>query len=233
VLERAHAAGVRGAVICAADPADWDRLVRTAELLGQPWTLGVHPWWEAHLDEPAWTRWHRELNERPSPHGLGETGLDRPRARSAAARDRQLRSLQLHLQLARARGVPVVLHCVGAYGSLLDALAGHGLPGVIVHSWSGPPELVERAVKLGLHLSFSASALRSPGIAAALRLVPADRLLIETDCPDQPLHPGARGEPADLPRLAAALGALRSEPAALLLDRSRDALRSLFPALRG
>jgi TatD DNase family protein len=233
VMQRAADAGVTGVVMCAADPGDWDRLITVAEALGAPWTLGVHPWWEPTLDPPAWERWHAALEARPTPHGLGETGLDRPRAPTAAARERQVRSLRRHLRLARARAVPIVLHCVRAYGALLDTIAEEGLSeaGGIVHSWSGSPELVSRAVDLGLHLSFSASALRSPRIAESLRRTPADRLLVETDCPDQPLVAGARGEPGDLVAIANRLGDLRETSGEALLSASREALWRLFPAL--
>jgi Tat protein secretion system quality control protein TatD with DNase activity len=101
----------------------------------------------------------------------------------------------------------------------------------MVHSWSGAPEMVDRAVSLGLHLSFSASVTRSPRVAAAVRRVPGSRLLVETDCPDQPVSPGTRGEPSDLLEVARHVAALRGEAPERVLERAADAARDLFPAV--
>ncbi len=233
VWARARAAGVTGAVLCAADPARWDQLVATADRLGLPWTLGVHPWWCADLTPEAHDALLADLAARPTPHGVGETGLDHGRARTEAARALQEHSLRAHLRLARARDVPVVLHVVRAYGPAARILREEGLPaaGGLVHSWSGDPDLVPKFVALGLHLSFSAALTRSSRIAEALRRTPADRLLLETDAPDQALTPGARGEPADLVALAQVAASIRGESATKLLDRAAGQARRLFPLI--
>jgi TatD DNase family protein len=233
VWARAAAAGVTGAVLCAADPAAWDNVVATAQHLGQPWTLGVHPWWCADLTPDAHDALFAALAARPTPHGVGETGLDHGRARTDAARALQDHSLRAHLRLARARDVPVVLHIVRAYEPAARILREEGLPaaGGLVHSWSGDPNLVPAFVALGLHLSFSAGLTRSPRVAEALRRTPADRLLLETDAPDQALTPGTRGEPADLVALAQAAAAIRGESPTALLDRCADNARRLFPGI--
>ena len=230
VLARARAAGVDGAVVCAADPADWDRVERVATALGLPWTLGVHPWWCASLDDAAHDAWMAALAARPTPWGIGETGLDHGRAATPEAQALQRRSLRDHLALARERGVPVVLHVVRAYPEALDVIAADGLPraGGVVHAWSGPAELVPRAAALGLHLSFCASIGRSKRALRALVATPADRLLLETDAPDQALERGARGEPADLVAIAAIAAAARGESVDDLLSRSATGVRRLF-----
>jgi TatD DNase family protein len=230
VLARAAAVGVVGGVICAADPADWDRVEAAGTSLGLPWTLGVHPWWCAALDDAAHDALLAVLSARPTPWGIGETGLDHGRATTPGAQALQRRSLRAHLALARERDVPVVLHVVRAYPEALDVIDADGLPaaGGMVHSWSGPPELVPRAVALGLHLSFCAAFTRSRRVARALAATPGERLLLETDAPDQPLDPGARGEPADLVRIAVHAAAVRGEAAELLLARSAAAVRALF-----
>ena len=227
VLARASQAGVRRVVVCGADPSDWDRVERVAAAYGAWWTLGVHPWWVAELHDDALDRAVDRLRARPTPHGLGETGLDY-RTRDAAVRARQLRSFQAHLELAMQRDVPVVLHVVRAYPDALRAVERVGLPpaGGMVHSWSGDARDVRRALRLGLCVSFSASVLRSDRVLAACAEVPLDRLLLETDAPDQPLVPGTRGEPADVVPLAHQLGArLGVDPVELLEASAKNASR--------
>jgi TatD DNase family protein len=107
-----------------------------------------------------------------------------------------------------------VLHIVRAGPEALRVLRADGLPraGGMVHGCSLAADLVPAYLALGLQLSFGSAITRSGRAAAALRAVPDDRLLLETDCPDQPLHPGTRGEPADLPSILAAAAALRGRP---------------------
>jgi TatD DNase family protein len=222
-------AGVRGGVICAADPVDWDRVERVGRTIGWVWTLGLHPWWCRELDDRAVDGWLAALAARPTPWGIGETGLDR-RAAGDAGMAVQLRALRGHLALARERDVPVVLHVVGAMGEALDVLRADGLPaaGGMVHSWSAPADQVGAAVALGLYVSFSGSVCRSRRIALAAASVPADRLLVETDAPDQAVEPGARGEPADLPRVAAAVAAARGASTEAVLAVGEANARRLF-----
>lgn len=225
VVEEAARAGVGSGVLAGADPADWDRVAALGTSRGWPWVIGVHPWWCADLDDAGLDAALASLAARPTPWGVGETGLDRRRGDLAL----QERSLRAHLALAQERAVPVVLHIVGAYPEALAVLRDAGVPaGGMVHSWSGPPELVDAYLALGLHLSFSASACRPGRAAKSAARVPADRLLIETDAPDQPLGPAARGVPADLVAIAEGIGTLRSVSGADLLDASAANVRRLF-----
>lgn len=232
VIARAREAGLVGAVVCAADPTRWDDTVAVAEALGLRWTLGLHPWWESALDDEEVEQALAALNQRGTPHGIGETGLDFARAREPDARRRQQRVTAAHLALAHERNVPVVLHVVRAYPQLLKLLTHHPLPpaGGMVHSWSGHVDFVEPALRRGLHLSFSAAVVRSERLQEALRAVPDDRLLLETDCPDQPYDPGARGEPVDLLRTAAVVARLRDQPLEHVLATTTANAQRLFPS---
>lgn len=231
VMARARGMGVRGVVICGADPRDWDRVQQVAGEIGAARCLGVHPWFippepeglEALLDD---------LANRADLDGIGEIGLDWYRARQEGpARAAQRAAFGLQLELAHERGLPVVVHLVRAHREGLGLLAARDVPaaGGMIHAWSGPPELVGTALDLGLHLSFGASLERSATCQESLRLVPDDRLLLETDCPDQPLGGVERGEPVHLIDVARLAADVRGTTVAALLDRCAVNAQALFP----
>lgn len=231
VVARARAAGVGSFVLCGADPEGWDRTAGIAREVGGWACFGVHPWWAATLGADALDPWLAELRRRPM-IALGEIGLDPLRARDPEARENQRRALREQLAVARERDLPVVLHCVRAYPELLAVLERDGLPrrGGMLHAWSGPPDQVDRAVALGLHLSFG-PLVSNPGARKARQsavIVPPDRLLVETDCPDGRPVGTARGEPAHLVRVIDALAALRGEEPRRLGDVAAANTRRLL-----
>lgn len=213
VIARARAAGVERLVICGSDHERWDKTEALAGRIGAVAALGVHPWSAASMDEVEQARWVRDLRARRLV-AVGEIGLDALWARDDAARLNQRRVFRDQLALARERDLPIVVHCVRAYPELLVILERDGVPqaGGMMHAWSGPPDLVPRALALGLYLSFGPMILRERARKArgSVREVPGERLLVETDCPNM-LPPGEiRGEPAHLVRVIAEVAALRS-----------------------
>lgn len=229
VCARARAAGVTDFAIAGADPAHWDRVVRVAAEIGAVATLGLHPWWAGDLSETAIDGIVARLAGALGSTGLGECGLDHHRARDEGARARQRHALRAQLALARERDVPVILHCVRAHGALLAILRADGIPaaGGFVHAWAGPPDLVQPFLALGLDLSFGSLVAR-PGAKrarASVVRVPADRLLLETDAPDQPLPGRTRGEPADVVAIATEAATLRGEDPRALLGLAGDNAR--------
>lgn len=240
VLERAAAAGVTGALVPGIGPSTWDRTVACcAAWPGLDLALGIHPLLLADEGPARVEAGLASLRDRLRDSGavaVGECGLDKPAARGGPDLDDQARVLRRHLEVAAELDLPVVLHCFKAHGRMLDELRAHGPLRGVMHSWSGPAELVPAFVALGLHISF-AGALTWPkarrGPASAL-VVPADRLLVESDGPDQlaraegplaaALHAAGRNEPAGAALVAAALEGLRGAPVpdnrASLLGRS-------------
>ncbi len=216
VMDRARGAGVTGLVVPGVTPSRWralpDLRTRYPEVrIG----FGLHPEALALLTP---SQVHEALVDLPSllrDEGaccVGETGLDR---RSPVPLGEQARLTREHLAIAAELALPVVLHCVQAHGALLDLLAAHGPVQGLVHAFSGSAELVPRYCDLGLHLSFG-GAITWPGARrppAALRAVPTERLLLETDAPDQPpaSHRGGRNEPALLAEIHARAAALRGQ----------------------
>ena len=146
---------------------------------------------------------------------MGETGLDYDRGFSP--RDVQLANLRRHFALARELGKPVIIHCRSrpgerdAHEDLLRELADAGAgtdewpttdsrPPGLLHSFSGSVDYAERAMEMGLAVSFSGLVFRRGEEASSTvaRMVPADRLLVETDSPylSPPGAPRRRNEPS-------------------------------------
>jgi TatD DNase family protein len=239
-LERARVAGVRAVVVAGVDPAGWRRQSALARAHADVHvTYGVHPWTAAAADDDAVDGLLAALADALSspqlqpPVALGEMGLDRSSHAPKDSAPRQEAVFRAQLAIARERDLPVVLHIVRAHGRALEILAADGLPRAAghVHAYSGSADLVARYVALGLSLSFSAAVARPDSVCArAARLVPAERLLVETDAPDQPspARAGTRNEPAYLAEVVRALALARdAAPDAIAALTERNA-RALF-----
>jgi TatD DNase family protein len=130
---------------------------------------------------------------------VGEIGLDY--YWKDVAPEEQKPRLARQLDLARKLGLPVVFHCRDALADLLAALeAEPALPPGVFHCFSGGPGEAERALAMGFHVSFAGNVTypKAKDLQEALRAVPVERLLLETDCPflaPQPCR-GRRNEPA-------------------------------------
>ena len=165
--------------------------------------VGVHPHDAAQVDDDGWAR-IVSLADDPRVVAIGETGLDYDRRFSPI--DAQLANLRRNLMLARQSDRPVILHCRSASGSrdAQDALLAEvrAVPGVrpLIHSFSGPVDYAKAMLDLGAVISFSGLVFRAGEDASAevARIVPADRLLVETDSPflAPPTAPRRRNEPA-------------------------------------
>jgi TatD DNase family protein len=208
-IARARAAGVTTMLLAGVAPVGWGRDDALAvEHAGLLVSYGVHPQLISTLEDATCDSFLQQLDERLRARAsfvvaVGEIGLDgQPEHRDAL--DRQERVFRAQLQLARAHGLPVSLHVLRQHPRALAILAEEGVPhGGVLHSCSASPELVRDYVALGLHVSFSGSITWHRGENKAARAaaeVPRDRLVVETDAPDQtpePQRPG-RNEPAFL-----------------------------------
>ena len=241
VLERAWAAGIEGLVVPGVAPETWDALLgwpaRDARVQV---ALGIHP--QALPDlPPAEDAAHLvrldALLARGVACAVGECGLDGPSA-DRAPMERQVAVLEAHLRLACAHDLPVVLHCYKAHDVMLPLLQRVELPkrGVVLHSYSGGEGQVAAYARLGCWFSFAGPVTwekaRKP--IDALRAVPRERLLLETDAPDQaPVpHRGGRCEPAHLAAVleaaARGLGLQASELEALTSANARAVFGDRF-----
>ncbi len=212
-IERARAAGVERMVAVGTGdgPPDLEAGIRLAERY--PFisaTVGVHPHDAAKTGEDTWAELSA-LMAHPKVAAAGEIGLDyhydfSPRETQRAVFARQL-------ELAREAGLPVVIHTREAWADTVELIRRHGAAGGVFHCFSSGPREAEEALELGFYLSFSGIVTfpKAEEIREAARLVPEDRLLIETDAPYLAPVPyrGKRNEPAYLVQTARCVAGLR------------------------
>lgn len=233
VLARARQAGVTGFCVVGTDVATSASAISLARAHpDMRAAVGVHPHDAKTIDAGALARLG-DLAADPAVAAVGEIGLDYFRDHSP--RDAQDAAFRAQLRLARERRLPVLLHCRDAHADLLRILReeGAGVPWVgIAHCYSGGMDWLEAYLGTGLHLSFAGPVTykNAEPTRAAARATPADRLLLETDCPYLTPHPhrGTRNEPAYLPLTASAVAAARGEGVATLDARTTENARKLL-----
>lgn len=210
MLARAQVSGVARVVCCGTEPSDWLRVLALAAAHPQVVPMvGLHPWKVAGAPE-GWAETLATLAGR-HPVAVGECGLDFARE---GDRGSQEAALRFQLRLAKRLDRPVALHCVKAHGRLAEILGEEGLPeaGGLIHAYSGSAEMARVFQDLGLHLSFAGGITR-PGNRRAAEVLPEvrrDRLLVESDTPDQGPG-GGPSEPAQVVATLQAVAHLRGE----------------------
>jgi len=198
VVARAREAGLAGIVTIATGADDTRTHVALAERFADVWaTAGIHPH-AASTSSAGTLSLVRETLAHPRVVAVGETGLDYHY--DFSPRQVQRDNFARHLELARETGLPVIVHAREADDDLRALLreAGQGTVGVL-HSFSSTRELLEDALAMGWYASFSGMITfkKFDGLDF-VRMVPADRIMVETDTPYlAPVpHRGKTNEPA-------------------------------------
>lgn len=188
--------------------------------------VGIHPW-HAGEAEPGWEERLCGWLERHPAATVGECGLDGSVAVDPAVQRRVLRA---QLRLARALARVVTIHCVRAWGWLLEDLAEEPPPPrFLLHGYRGSLETARQLARMGAWFSFHGSFLepRCGKVLEVFRRLPADRIVLESDAPPQPPEHGWLGSPGDPARLpdvgaglAAALGMTADDLARQIEDNA-------------
>ena len=221
VIERARAAGVERAFVVLA--ADDEPELRQAEEVRSRWSevrfsIGVHPHNAGTFSsDPAEAarRVRKAIDAQPLARAVGEIGLDYHYGFSP--RDVQQQVFREQIRLAHQLSRPIVIHTREADDDTLRILneeRGRDVGGVF-HCFTGDRAMARRALDIGFHLSLAGIVTfpRAIELKEVARLVPLDRLLIETDSPYlSPVpHRGTRNEPARVARVAEVIAELRGE----------------------
>lgn len=237
VLERAEQAGVRAllAIGVGKGPPELDAGLRIAAL--RSWiyaTVGVHAHEAKLADDAAFAGLERLASE-PRVVAVGEIGLDYHYDHSPRTVQQEVFVRQM--ELARRAAKPIVIHCREAWPDCLALLRAHwqphGLPGIF-HCFSGDLAVAREGLDMGFFISFAGNITfpKAQELREVARLIPRDRLLVETDAPYlAPVpHRGRRNEPAFVAAVAGQLAALHGvSPEAMAEQTARNFFRLLTP----
>lgn len=214
VLARATAAGLRRMVTVATGPADWDRaleLVGPADMLYM--AAGLHPH-RANEMVPGLIERLEAVQARPKVLAVGEIGLEYHY--DFSPRDRQRDVFVAQLQLARRLGKPVIVHSREAMADTLAILDEQDMADypLVFHCFTSGPAEARQILQRGWYISLAGVVTfkNAVEVQEAARLVPAERLLFETDSPyltPEPLRRVRPNEPAYLAHTARFLAQLR------------------------
>lgn len=240
----ARAAGVARMVVNGSCEADWPQVEALArdfpDLVVR--SFGYHPWYVGERT-PRWREVLAEFLDRTPGAVVGEIGLDR--WKPGLPYEGQEEVFVAQLTLAAQRNLAASLHCLQAWGRLHDLLREQPRParGFLLHSYGGPAEMVAPLAKLGARFSFPGYFMheRKARQREAFKAVPLDRLLIETDAPDQLLPDAANAHPltdprtgkplnhpANLPAIYRFMAELRGVPLAELVAQVEENFLRLF-----
>ena len=156
-----------------------------------------------------------ELATHPKVRAIGETGLDFFRT-EPALQERQKYSFRRHIDLAKRVDKALVIHDRDAHRAVLDLLVEEGAPEkTIFHCYSGDAEMARECIEKGYILSFAGTLTfkNAPALREAVKLVPIDQLLVETDSPFlAPMpHRGSLNTPAQIPTILRFMAEERGE----------------------
>lgn len=213
VMARARTAGVTRVLVPGLQPSHWGALRLLSLGVGWDFAIGTHPQCLPEALAVAGNIYDvtPDFDDLDGACAVGECGLD---GAVHVPMDVQVAVLEQHLGLAREAKLPVILHCWHAHDRMLATLQRWAPLTGVMHSYSGGADLVQKYIAMGLHISFAGAVTRPNARrpVASLLAVPLDRLLAETDAPDQSPDPHrGRCEPAFLVDILAAMARIRGE----------------------
>jgi TatD DNase family protein len=238
VISRAHAAGVSRAfvILAADDQPELDQANQVSARWGDVrFSIGVHPHaagkFEADPEEAA-REVSRAIDAQPLSRAIGEIGLDYHY--DFAPREVQQQVFREQIRLAHRLKRPIVIHTREAEGDSFRILTEERASeiGGVFHCFTGDRDMARRVLDIGFHLSLAGIVTfpRALELKEVARMVPLDRLLIETDSPFLAPVPyrGKRNEPAHVARVAEVIADLRNTSAEAVAEATRENFDRLF-----
>jgi TatD DNase family protein len=217
VVDRSKTAGVTGWITIGTDPEHNQKAVELADRFENMYaTVGIHP----HDAKDVTAKTLSELKELAGSEkvvAVGETGLDFHY--DFSPRQDQRRAFEAQLEIARQLNLPVIIHCREAFDEMIDILERFigvkgRLKGVVFHCFSGTAQQARIVLDHGFYISFTGVVTFKNAQKAreAAKIVPADRLMLETDCPymsPEPMRKQKINEPALMVHTARFLAELK------------------------
>lgn len=236
-IARMRAAGV-GTITVGVDYSSSEAALRLAEEHPDAiWaSVGTHPA-DGGLDafdEPALER----QAAHPKAVAIGECGLDYYRPLTDAVKKKQEEVFRAHCRVAEKAGKPLMIHCRpskgtdDAYDDLVAILeAVHPkLKAIIIHFFVGSPRVAEKLLALGCHFTFGGVVTFARDYDASIALIPADRMMAETDAPFVAPVPyrGTRNEPAYVVEVIRKLAELKGMDFEAFRAQTGETVRAVF-----
>jgi TatD DNase family protein len=233
VVVRAQAVGVARIVTISTRIMRHAEVLAIAERFPQVYcSIGTHP---HHADEELGISVEELIarTRHPKVVAIGEAGLDYHYELST--RGAQEQGLRNHIAAARVTGLPLVIHSREADADMIAILTeeiGKGAFPAVLHCYTGGHDLAQRAVSLGLYISFTGilTFKKSDDLRAIAKALPADRILVETDAPYLAPGPyrGKRNEPAYVVETARVLAETRAVSPEQIARETSDNFFRLF-----
>lgn len=223
----AHAVGVAHCVIPAVERSNWATVRELAQRWGDSYALGIHPLYTGRAveaDIEALAAMLEDCRDDPRLVAIGEIGLDFFVPGLDA--ERQTWFYEQQLQLARRFDLPVILHVRRSSDQLLRALRRWPVQGGIAHAFNGSLQQAQQFIERGFALGFGGALTyeRALHLRRLVQQLPMEAIVVETDAPDIPPHwlyttaeqraageAQGRNQPAEIPRIAQVMLALRAE----------------------
>lgn len=231
LLARAYDQGVKQLLIPGVEPEQWQRASQMSAEHGLFYSVGLHPWWIANNPEFLHDslRVMRTHLLQPRCVAVGECGLD---AFIDIPLALQIEYLNVQLALASELKLPVVIHCRKAHNELILQLKKHHLVGGVIHGFSGSYQLAQTYWALGFYLGVGGAITyaRANKTREAIRQMPIESLVLETDAPDMPLsgRQGQRNSPEYIPEIANILAEIRNESLGFVAAQTTANAQKLF-----
>jgi TatD DNase family protein len=238
LAQKMRHAGITAAIVNGTCEADWPNVFSLCQSQPQIFhpAYGVHPWKIADIS-PKWAETLEKFLRAEPNASIGECGIDHWRKDIPKSHQREI--FAIHAALSCKHDRPMSIHGLQAWGAVHEVLAKlKALPPFLLHSYSGPREMIVGFAAKGAYFSFSAYFLepRKAATREMFRHIPLDRLLLETDAPDMkgpaslfpdhhhhPFH-----HPLALPRTAELLADHLAIPPALLIEQTTANAQRLF-----
>lgn len=228
-------AGVAHLVHSCVDPSEFEKIQAIAQRYPEvSFAVGLHP-----LDMDKWsdttaTEIKRLAQSDAKVVAIGEMGLDFFKADDRAL---QKTAFTAQLEIAQDLNLPVIIHCREAAEEMAELLetffAQRGSVKGVMHCWTGSPEETQRFLDLGFFISFSGIVTfkSAKQVKASAKMVPGDRILVETDCPflsPVPKRKEKRNQPAFVRHVAEYVAELRETSLAAFAQQTTDNAQQLF-----
>ena len=252
VRQNAKTLGVEKCVIPAVMASHFDEVRLLAHRHADAYALGIHPLYTQQAEDKDLATLDAHLHaHRDDPRlvAVGEIGLDGfvPEINTPEAFAKQTHFFEAQLQIAQRHQLPVILHVRRSADGLLKGLRQFPVAGGIAHAFNGSLQQAKMFIEMGFKLGFGGAMTydRATKLRALATELPLSALVLETDAPDIPPHwiyttaedrekgkAQGRNSPAELPRIATELAALRGISLQELAVATSENARQVLPRLQ-